>query len=413
MIPRRKVVTYRGMLKDIAMSLLKGKFIKGAEIGEFEKKFARYMGIKHAIAVSSGRFGMELLLKSLNLTAGDEVIIPAYTFYALPQIIIDLGLKPVFVDIKRATFGLDVELIEKKISRRTKVIITTHLFGLSCDILGIKKIADKCDIEVIEDCAHSLGAEYALGKKVGSCGIGGFFSLDTHKPINTLGGGIIVTNEDRIARSIRNVLSQLKYSQRKICSKIFFNYLESFALSKAFNFITMKILHDEKLFEPIKTIYRKIHRSSGDPRFLFSNIQAILGIKQLKNLDEANAIRISIGRNYLKEIVKVKGPFLFRDNLDFLLQSENSPNSFNYHIFLCFIILVEDAKKISKQLANRGIDTASQENVVENCGHLYDPQQSYPVTELVTQQALELPVFLGLKKAEVEFIIERLKIALS
>lgn len=408
MIPRRKTVSYRGMFRDIFSAVLKGKFIKGREIEEFEKKFADYIGVKHAITVSSARFGMELLLRSLDLDRGDEIILPAYTFYALPQIVVDMGLKPVFVDIRQSDFGLDPALIEEKITGRTKVIMAAHLFGMVSDISEIKKIADKHGLKLIEDCAHSAGAEYGPGRKAGTCGIGGFFSFDTHKPINTLGGGMVVTDSDKIAESVRKYLSRYSYSGKKVFFKIFFNYAEGFALSGLFNFFTIKLIHNEKIAGFIKIIYRKVRARSADPRFLFSNVQAILGSKQLERLDETIQKRKGIAKVYIDDI-KTALSGLFEDNRGYLSKAGEKIDLFNYHIFLCFVILARDAKNISKKLSGLGVDSAAGENVVENCGRLYSPSNRYPVTEFVMERALELPMFTGLTEKDIQFIVNRLK----
>jgi dTDP-4-amino-4,6-dideoxygalactose transaminase len=412
MIPRRKVIMYKGMLKDIITAILTGKLIRGDEISIFEQKFAEYIGIKHAIAVSSGRFGMELLLRSLSLERGDEIILPAYTFYALPKIILNIGLKPVFIDIKKSNFGLDPSLIERKITHKTKVIIATHLFGLACDIDAIRKIAENKKIKVIEDCAHASGAEYMPGRKVGTVGSGAFFSFDTHKLINTFGGGMVVTNDDETASGIRSRLSQCRASYRKTLEKIFFNYLEALAVSWPINCLMLKALHNDSLLKPIKNLYRSMHRNSANPKFLFSNIQAIAGLRQLEHLDSCISKRKEIGIDYLRAIDSLNG-CLIRENINFLVEAETSIKAFNYHVFLYFILLIEKAKKASILLSKKGVDTACQENVVENCAAIYNAEGRFPNTEFIREYALELPMFIGLNEEQIQSIVKKLKAVIS
>ena len=147
-------------------------------VKEWENSFANFIGVNNAVAVSSGRKGMELILRSLELDEGSEVIIPAYTLKSLIDIIKSLGLAPVPADIDVDTFNLDPDSVASRVTKRTKVILATHLFGLPCQIDKILEIGRERSIFVIEDCAHSAGSEFK-GKKAGSFGDVSFFSFET------------------------------------------------------------------------------------------------------------------------------------------------------------------------------------------------------------------------------------------
>ena len=141
--------------------------ISGRRVDIFEDRFSEYLGVKHAICVPSGRWGLYYILESLNLEKGDEVITPAFTYFAVPAAVIKLGLKPIFIDINSENFNIQFQKIEENITEKTKVIIATHLCGFVYELDKIIDIARRYNIKVIEDCAQALGAKYK-NKKAGS-----------------------------------------------------------------------------------------------------------------------------------------------------------------------------------------------------------------------------------------------------
>lgn len=179
-------ISYK-QLNIVLQRVLSGDFSQRT-VGVFEQRLAQYLGVKYAIRVPSGRWGLYYILKSLNLKEGDEVILPAFTYFAVPAAIVKLGLKPVFVDISSANFNIDVKKIRENITSRTRAIIPTHLCGFVCEMDEILDISNKYNIAVIEDCAQSLGAEYK-NKKAGSWGDAAYFTFGITKNFTTLGGG--------------------------------------------------------------------------------------------------------------------------------------------------------------------------------------------------------------------------------
>jgi len=409
MIPRRKVNSYSGIFKDVIATFLKGAFLKGKCVSEFEEKFRGYLKINNAIAVPSGRFGMKLLLKAFHLSKGDEVILPAYTYYALPKVIIDLGYKPVFVDIEMKSYGINPELILQKITPKTKVIVAAHLFGMPCDIQEILKIAALNGIKLIEDCAQALGTELISDGKAGTFGDGAFFSFDTSKAINTFGGGMVVTNDDKVARDIRKEISLIKPSFRRMALKILNNYAEVIALKNPVNNFTLGLMHRERLYNFIKRFYRKARGGLADLPLAFSNIQAVIGLKQLGNLDRYLEFRKKVALQYIQKISSLENIIFGRENIDYLLNNINILKKRHLSTFHNFVILVKNAKRISTMLAGHHIDTGSQGEILENCGKIYNPSQQHPITELVVENSLELPMYSSLKEGEIDYIIRTLE----
>lgn len=184
-------------LKEPIMS---GWLTSGPKVREFEQLFAEKHQVKHAIAVTSATTALHLALVVVGIKPGDEVIVPAFTWVATANAVQYCGATPVFVDIDLNTFNLDVSQLKDKITSKTKAIIPVHLFGLCADMDAIKKIAE--DIPLIEDGACAAGAKYQ-GIPAGSLGTIGCFSFHPRKSVTTGEGGMLTTNDDRLAESLQ------------------------------------------------------------------------------------------------------------------------------------------------------------------------------------------------------------------
>jgi len=179
-----------------------GYWTQGEKVAEFETLLADYLGIGNVIVVSSGTAALHLALLVLNLQEGDEVIIPAFSFAATANVIKICGTKPVFVDINNNDWCLNIDLLERAITPRTKVIMPVQEFGGMADMDAISALADKYSLHVVEDAACALGSEY-IGKKAGTIGELGCFSFHPRKIITTGEGGAVVTNNPDLADRLR------------------------------------------------------------------------------------------------------------------------------------------------------------------------------------------------------------------
>jgi len=173
----------------------------GPRTREFGEKFKKYIGCKHAIAVSSCTAGLHLSLIACGVGGGDEVITSPFTFAATANVIVHQGAKPVFVDIDEETYNINPEKIEDKISNKTKAIIPVHYGGHPCEMDEILKIAREHKIPIVEDAAHAIGSEYK-DKKIGTIGDVTSFSFYATKNITTAEGGMVTTDNDEIAKEI-------------------------------------------------------------------------------------------------------------------------------------------------------------------------------------------------------------------
>lgn len=183
----------------IQKPLSTGWLVQGVYVREFEQKIADFTGAKHAIALNSCTSGQFIMSEILGLKEGDEVIVPSFTWISTVNSIEYLGAKAVFCDIDIRTFNIDVAQIESKITPRTKAIYPVNLFGLAADMPKIMEIAHKYNLQVVEDCACSLGGKIG-DTHTGLFGIAGIFSFHPRKSITTGEGGMIITNDDYVAK---------------------------------------------------------------------------------------------------------------------------------------------------------------------------------------------------------------------
>ena len=182
-----------------------GVFILGPNVAAFEEEMAAYLGVKYAVGVASGTDALLLTLRAYGIGPGDEVIVPAYTFFATAEVVSQLGATPVFVDIDPQTYCLDASQLEERITARTKAIIPVHLYGHPADMAPILEFAGRHGLKVIEDNAQALGAEYK-GRKTGSLGDAGCLSFFPSKTLGGYGdGGMVVTNDPMLAETIRKL----------------------------------------------------------------------------------------------------------------------------------------------------------------------------------------------------------------
>ena len=188
--------------REVEDTLNSGWLTTGPKAQKFEEAFKDYIGCKHAVALNSCTAGLHLALTVQNFAEGDEVITTPLTFPATTNVILLQRLKPVFADIEPGTLTIDPRKIEAKITPRTRAIIPVHFAGHPCDMTPIQELADRHKLVIIEDAAHALESGYK-GKKIGNLGNATAFSFYANKNITTGEGGMLVTNDDALAETIR------------------------------------------------------------------------------------------------------------------------------------------------------------------------------------------------------------------
>lgn len=390
-IPRRQINIVKGEIFAVIETLMKGEAMQGESLELFERKFAKYIGVKYAFALSSGRAALRIILKVLDLPIGSEVMIPAYTDESVPWAIIHEGLKPVFLEVKGEDGNIDTKEIEHNLNKNTKAIIATHLFGNICDIEEILKICDSHKIVVIEDCAHAPGLTYR-GKKTGSFGRLSYFSFSSAKHFNSYGGGCLLTNDDALAGKIRLLLYpcktvSLKYLIKELaCTWI----IAAVAYPVVFTFIVWPVLllcsiftKNDVLIKVYNKILKKEHNKKLDIKRL-TNLQARIALMKLSLLEQENKRRRD-------------NVIVLRENLSQkILDLEMKPREGSNYYF--YILKVKDKDILSRRLLWVGIDTGK--FLMRNAAALCKDKKPYPVTEWLCENSLQIPVYSPLNKKD-------------
>ena len=244
-------------------------FLGGKKIREFEKKFAKYLDTKFAIAFNSATSALHAANVAVGVRPGEEVIVPPYTFTSTATSVLMNNGIPVFSDIDSMIYCLDPKKLEEHITEKTRAVIAVHLFGQPCDILSIIEIAKKYDIKVIEDCAQSPGAQIN-GVKNGTFGDCGIFSFQESKNMMTGEGGMLVTNNEEIAKIAQMVRN-----------------------------------HGEVILEHEKN--RKYRAEILGWGYRMTELEAAIGITQLEKLDKMNDVRIELSEYLIKNLTKIEG----------------------------------------------------------------------------------------------------------
>ena len=353
---------------DIAIKrvLDNGQFIGGKEVEEFEKEIAKFCGLKYAISVNSGTDALFLSLKALGIGKGDEVITTPFTFIATAEIIANCGAKPVFVDIDPKTFNIDPNSVLKYLStlrtkKRPKAIIPVHLFGQIADMDRIMRIARKYKLYVIEDAAQAIGAEYK-GKKAGSIGDVGCFSFFPSKNLAAYGdGGMVVTNNKKIADKIRLLRNHGSSPKEKYLNLIVGTNSRLDALQAAILRVKLKYLPKWSKKRAEKATYYSTHLVTQSPNDLVTPY-------------------IAPGHTHIfhQYTIRTKN----RDQLKKYLEKNGIPTMIYYPLPLHF-------QPAFKYLSYKKAD--------------------FPEVEKAAKEVLSLPIYPELKKAEQDFIIRKIK----
>jgi len=290
-------------------------------IEEYQQKFARFLGAERAFAFWKGRVALYALLRALDIGRDDEIILPGYTCVMNVNPIKYVGAKPVYVDIEPDTFNMNVNLLEEKITNKTKVIIAQHTYGYPCEMDAIMEIAQSSGIPVIEDCCLALGSKYK-GRMVGTFGQAGYFSFQWNKPYTTGLGGIVITSDRELVERIESlaVNEMCPPSSREVFMlrmqlmiyRLFIYPGTTAFAQRLFRYLTKKgaVVGSSSTseFEPVK----------ADDFFKgISKMQARSGIRQLGRIEENIAHRRKMAQLY-DELLAAKGFKPGRDNRDWV-----------------------------------------------------------------------------------------------
>jgi len=344
----------------------------GSFVNKFEKEWARFCGREYGVSVSSGTTALQLAVASLNLSPGDEVIIPTFTIISCTLAVIYAGAVPVLVDSDPKTWTMDVNQITDKITNRTKAIMLVHIYGHPVNIDPILELAGKHGLYVIEDAAQAHGVEYlskygsnsADWKRCGSFGHLSCFSFYANKVVTTGEGGMVLTDDEKFAQRLRAL--------RNLCFQD-----------------NRRYYHEELGFN-----------------FRFTNIQAALGLAQVERIETILEKKLWIGIEYTKRLKKLK---------QIRLQALKKWARTNYWMF--GLLVNEEsgytADSLSNKLLEYGIDTRPffigmhQQPVLKKMNLFRN--EKYPVSDYLSKQGLYLPSGIALTREQLHSVCDKLQ----
>jgi len=355
---------YAEELKQAAAEVIdSGWYLLGEKVQQFERNLAQYIGVKHAIGVANGLDALRLILKAYIemgvMEEGDEVIVPANTYIATILAITDNRLRPVLVEPDISTYNIDISLIEKHITPRTKAIMVVHLYGQVCWSTALEAIAKRHNLKIIEDNAQAIGAEWN-GIKTGDLGDAAGFSFYPGKNLGSLGdSGAVTTNDETLAeivRAIANYGSKIKYHNA----------------------------------------YQGLNSRLDEIQAAFLNVK-------LKYLDAENQRRREIAEYYCKHIVQP----------DIILPNYNNFSLFTFHhslshVWHLFVIRTKYRDRLQKHLADNGIQTLIHYPIPPHRQLAYRlwNELRFPITEKIHREVLSLPISPVMTNDEVKTVLE-------
>jgi dTDP-4-amino-4,6-dideoxygalactose transaminase len=317
-ISRRSVNLPPYSLITLINCAYRGELQEGSALKDFPIEFAKWLGTDHVFGTSSGRTAFLLALNTLELEKGAEIIFPAFTFPVIPMVAKMAGYKPVFCDVDPETFNAGPEHIEPKITQKTGAVLATHLFGHPCPIREVAALARKRKIRLLEDCAHACGVR-VNGQQVGTFGDIGLFSFAEGKNMPCFGGGVITTSDRNIAKRAGQILKEASLPKKGTIFKSAFDIWLKWLFTRPLIFgmtvypmLRMKQMLGQALLDSVVGDDLLQRFMSSNPQVIrFNNLQAAIGLKQIKRIDAFNQgarENAEILTKGLKDVVGVKVP---------------------------------------------------------------------------------------------------------
>ena len=353
-------------------SIRTGWVTQGPKVREFEEQVAAYVGAKHGVATSSCTTGLHLALHAIGVGPGDEVIVPSLTFIASPNSILYTGADVVFCEVDGRTFNIDPNDVEHRITKRTKAIMPIDQIGLACDIDAIDAIARKHGLRVVEDAAPAIGAPYKKGK-VGAFAEQVVFSFHPRKVITTGEGGMITTSDDALAARLRT--------------------LRQHAMS----------VSDVARHQADRVIVEEYPELGFNYRM--NDIQASIGIVQMRKLDDLLAARRARAQRYETELRRVRG-----------IEPPHVPAYGAPHTYQSYMVtLTKDCplerEDLMTRMLERGIATR-RGIMASHLERTYTSRYgkvSLPVTEEVARRTMLIPLYATMTEDEQTYVIGSLR----
>lgn len=374
-------------LEKVSNILDSSSFIMGDEVKNFEKNIAEYLGVKHAISVGNGTDALVIALKSLGIKENDEVITTDYTFFATAESIRAVGATPVFVDVDKKTYNIDISSIEDKITDKTKAIMPVDIFGNPVDIEAIKEIAKKHNLYIIEDACQAIGSEYN-GSKIGANSDVTVFSFFPTKNLGCAGdGGLIVTNDDNVA----TVCKALRVHGSGENGKLAYEYLNNCTIDDLGNEGSSSNQH----FDAKKYYNYLVGYNSR-----LDEMQAALLNLKLPFIDAWSEERIALAEYYNENL----------KNTSFVTPVKLEKAKHVYHLY---ILESDKREEVVGFLKEKGIATGVYYKVPMHLQYAFKDLGykvgDLPVSEYLSHRTFAIPLYVGMTKEEQDEVIAALK----
>jgi dTDP-4-amino-4,6-dideoxygalactose transaminase len=396
-VARQRIHLPPGAWTRALAGLLKGDLWKGDAVARLETAFAEFIGAPRAVAVPSGRAGLRFIFKALELEPGSEVICSAFGYPVVPHLVRDLGYELKLADCESETLGMDPEALSRTISNKTRAVIATHLYGVPCQVPEIARIAERHGAVLIEDCAHCYGASVA-GRKTGAYGSFGYFSFETSKPINTLGGGMVTVRDPATADRLREIAHSepahgFKWLARRLLKTTFEATVTHPLVFNLGVYPALRLLEGRKQgSDRFASGYQRDEVTMEGRMGRFANYQARLGLAQMKRTLPQLERRVANARRLidpLKEVVR--------------FQANTRPDvESNYMLVTAMFPRMPE---VARALLERGVDT--KHRYMRDCSGLLDGNVSFERAARAEREVLHLPAYPELGDAQIDRVAGR------
>lgn len=370
----------------VCAQMRSGSYIGGKAVADFERKFASYVGVSHAVAVNSGTDALVIALKALGIKEGDEVITNPFTFFATAEAVAMAGAVPVFADVELSTYNIDPDSIKEKITARTKAVLPVHIFGQPADMQAIREIADKHHLFVIEDACQAAGASIG-GQMAGSLGDAGCFSFFPTKNLGAFGdGGMITTNDEKVA-TICLALREHGGAQNGAKARYYLDGTKDELAGHA---------AADALYNPYKYYNYLIAYNSR-----LDAVQARVLDLKLDYLEDFNRRRTQIAQYYNDEFAPCRDIVIPK-------VADGRKAVWHQYAFRC-----KNKDGMGRFLADRGVGSAAfypvPLHLQKAFAYLGYQEGDLPVAEKLTKETVCLPIFPELTQEELEYVTASVK----
>ena len=375
----------------------------GEDIRRFEKAFAEFIGVPDAVAIPSGRAGLRFIFEALDLEPEAEVICSAFAYPVVPHLARSLGFSVRFADCEMESLGMDPEALEAAITERTKVVIATHLYGIPCRIREIAEIAEAHGAILIEDCAHCYGASVG-GRKAGAFGRFGYFSFETSKPINTMGGGMVTTQDPELAERIREVASKepaknLAWLRKRLIKTTFESTVTNPLVFNLGVYPALRLLQSrEGSDERFASGYQPDEITMQGRMGRYTNYQASLGLDQMQIILPQLERRVANAQRLIGQL---------KDSVKFQTHEVADVHS-NYMLVTA---LFPQMHVMARRLLELGVDT--KHHYMRDCSALLDDGRTFPRAAQAEREILHLPAYPEISDSKIDWIAERVQQAVD